>query len=1053
MNAKGKLDIVIHALGLPFNGETVKQKSLGGSESAAYYQARELARRGHRVQVWTSHPEPSRTDGVIYSHVGPVTEACPLGEQFTFYAARTPHDVLIIQRHPMAFHKDWASKVNIWQLHDVAIHRTAGLAHGGLSRIDFTTGVSQWHLDQVFDIWGINREHMRVVPNGVDPALYSTLYSEHPAISGLKAENKFVMLYQSRPERGLEHLLRPGGIMSRLAEMGSRAHLLVCGYDNTTEQMRGYYQQLAAWGDALPNVTALGSLPKAELAMLQRGCDLLCYPTEFAEVSCITAMEAMHAGLPILTSRYAALAETCAGTGTVFVPLKGEVKNPALDNLIAGVAQHSADEDGFVQEIKRLEHNKEAHAQLKARQLRSAEKYTWTKAVDVLEEVIEEAFARRYTPTRALRHCIEHSDIIVAEHIVGNTEVPTIMNDRIFLKAQDELREMYQFSEDGTIQNHYEYWEGLNCDRLASSGISPEIEIENFTRTTRFRGILQFVAQGIREAQARIQLEQMQQVTTEGNVALQAEFEPRPVRVLEFGCAHGHVLLPLAKLFPDVEFLGLDFMAKSVKMATESAQQFGLANVDFEQRDQFQLTEDLDQFDVIIAAEVLEHVRDFKGTYLRLAERTTDDGVIVTTTPCGRWEWSGRDNFRYGRQHLHHLERADLIEIFGEALDTDNHLLYAPVEGSDGVGGQMGSWVTLLRPKHEGKLRELGNINIERKLRYLAPRETISACMIVKDGENTIRKALGHLGFWVDQIVIGVDETTTDQTDKVLTRVRKEYPWVDFQVFNIKSPLAIGFAAARNETLERACGDWILWQDADEELPGAANIWRRLRASGLNAYACPQVHYSTNPPQVLATDYPGRLFRANRGVKFFGLVHEHPEDEPGKAIAHTQMAPDIQFLHGGYVDETVRRKRYDRNLPLLVRDVEENPDRTLNRFLLLRDIAQGLGFENQVRGGISAEMQQRAQRGVALFIELLNKKDTILRMMVDALPHYSLCVEVLQLPGSFDADINLGTSRVGTPMLSGSTGAKGRFHDRETFSKFINLIIQESTKSYESKYA
>jgi len=35
--------IVMHCGGMPFNGDTVKTRSLGGSESAAYYMAKELA--------------------------------------------------------------------------------------------------------------------------------------------------------------------------------------------------------------------------------------------------------------------------------------------------------------------------------------------------------------------------------------------------------------------------------------------------------------------------------------------------------------------------------------------------------------------------------------------------------------------------------------------------------------------------------------------------------------------------------------------------------------------------------------------------------------------------------------------------------------------------------------------------------------------------------------------------------------------------------------------------------------------------------------------------
>ena len=76
------MDIVLHSLGMPFNGETVATKSLGGSESAAYYQARELAKRGHRVTVFTSSTEEGLFDGVTYCYAGQPQESAPLGERF-----------------------------------------------------------------------------------------------------------------------------------------------------------------------------------------------------------------------------------------------------------------------------------------------------------------------------------------------------------------------------------------------------------------------------------------------------------------------------------------------------------------------------------------------------------------------------------------------------------------------------------------------------------------------------------------------------------------------------------------------------------------------------------------------------------------------------------------------------------------------------------------------------------------------------------------------------------------------------------------------------------
>src|SRR5690349_12607959 len=103
---------VLHTGGIPFNGDTIKQRSLGGSETAAYHLARELARMGHRVRLFTgiSEKEEGEWDGVRYVAAGQTSEQHPLGDRFHIYATNTPHDVLIVQRHPLALRQKYACK-------------------------------------------------------------------------------------------------------------------------------------------------------------------------------------------------------------------------------------------------------------------------------------------------------------------------------------------------------------------------------------------------------------------------------------------------------------------------------------------------------------------------------------------------------------------------------------------------------------------------------------------------------------------------------------------------------------------------------------------------------------------------------------------------------------------------------------------------------------------------------------------------------------------------------------------------------------------------------
>jgi hypothetical protein len=69
------------------------------------------------------------------------------------------------------------------------------------------------------------------------------------------ADEGITLLYSSRPERGLENLVQPGGIMEQLAERAPHIKLKVCGYKHpdADERLGGFYNMLHERVDALPN--------------------------------------------------------------------------------------------------------------------------------------------------------------------------------------------------------------------------------------------------------------------------------------------------------------------------------------------------------------------------------------------------------------------------------------------------------------------------------------------------------------------------------------------------------------------------------------------------------------------------------------------------------------------------------------------------------------------------------------------------------------------------------------------------------------------------------
>lgn len=984
------MDYVINALGLPFNGDTVKVRSLGGSESAAYYLARELAARGHRVTIFTAEQTGGVFDGVTYVPAGDISEQFPLGKQFEFYARNTPHDVLVIQRHPLAFTKPFAAKVTIWQTHDLALHRTAGMVQSMLWNTSAVTVVSEWHKQQVLSAYSMPPDFVHVVPNGVDPTLYEG--EADPTMALPTTMPGLRLLYQSRPERGLEHLVRPGGIMDRLRGIAS---LFVCGYDNTTADMAPYYDQLATWAMDLPNAYNVGALTKKDLASLQRSCDALIYPTEFEEVSCITAMEAMHAGLPIITSRHAALPETCRNSGTVLIPLMNG----------------RADEDAFVAEVRRFAQSAGLRRSLQADQLLAAKTRTWTQATDALERVVESCFRKR-TDTSMLKHWMKVGDIATARHYIDSAP------DNAIVRGIKRELALYDFLDsDEAYQRHYDESYGVLHDIVSDEQRRQPLN------GPRWWGVEMLVG----NAQGQI------------GGGKQAK-----LRVLDFGCAHGHYCIGLAKKFPECEFHGIDISGQAIQDGIAWMQDESISNVSFTRADS------LDEgatglYDVIILAEVLEHVRDYRALLESARSHLTPGGALVITTPYGPWEWmtystAHGDPYKSSRQHWQHFERADWEDI---CAGMSPEIVCAP--GGEAQGGTIvGSWCVRVHPG----VKPFGTVNMERKRALTMPEQTVSACLIVKDAATTLRRTLDSLVPWVSEVLIGIDPASKDGTPDVIAQFAAANPCLPVTSFEGLRALEVGFGEARNNVVDRACGDWILWLDSDEELIAGNEIVKLLRPNAHPAYCAAQIHYSIQPPQVLTTDYPSRLFRNGAGVRFYGMVHEHPETRPGKAIEFATMRGDYQFAHNGYITEEVRRKRFMRNLPLLMRDIEAHPDRLLNKFLLIRDLAQGVGFELQQSGGvISPQHRVRAQEVMALWRELLPSEKPVTRMLLDSMQYVTLAAEILG--GWFTVDVTMNVQKLSSDT---KLRVQGKLLSAQDFTSLINRLSKEATANYDSAH-
>jgi tetratricopeptide (TPR) repeat protein len=165
-------------------------------------------------------------------------------------------------------------------------------------------------------------------------------------------------------------------------------------------------------------------------------------------------------------------------------------------------------------------------------------------------------------------------------------------------------------------------------------------------------------------------------------------------------------------------------------------------------------------------------------------------------------------------------------------------------------------------------------------------KEKISLCMIAKNEEDCIERALSSVEEYVDEIIL-VDTGSTDRTCSIASSHGAkiyQHPWNN------------DFSESRNQSLNHATGEWILILDADETINYLDMIYLRELASRKDraAYSLRQRHYTNqrNTAGLIENDewynesigYAGwleniicRFFRRDPRVYYKRPVHEAVE--------------------------------------------------------------------------------------------------------------------------------------------------------------------------------
>ena len=206
---------------------------------------------------------------------------------------------------------------------------------------------------------------------------------------------------------------------------------------------------------------------------------------------------------------------------------------------------------------------------------------------------------------------------------------------------------------------------------------------------------------------------------------------------------------------------------------------------------------------------------------------------------------------------------------------------------------------------------------IEAYLREGAKEMRITACYIVRDDAVHLQTSIESLRDAVDEIVV-VDTGSCDDSAaaaEALGAVVYHVPWTD------------DFAAARNAALARVTGDWVVFVDADEYFSAETRAHLRAVIAEADAGAAdvlllPWHNIDEETGAVLLDSYAPRIFRAQRGLRYVGRIHEELRTADGAVPSVCMIDPALLTLvHTGY-SAALTRAKGERNLRLLLAEMD-----------------------------------------------------------------------------------------------------------------------------------
>jgi hypothetical protein len=270
---------------------------LGGTTSAVCFLSRELVKAGVNCTLFNKIREPLIAHGVralplerlIEERFNPEYSAIIFCGRWVEWVAKLLRDStqvpLIAWMHESTFNADFVPALKVFD----------GIAF-----------VSEWQKR-------INQPHIHphwkqaVLRNAMNPRAADLFAPDEPILAAKTRPP--ILLYAGATPRGAFHI--PSLLDHLRPKQKSFTAEIYCDCTPTRDPKAN--EDYIGWMRGLPNVTHVGMVEQTELMKKMKRASFMLSPNPWPETSCIAMIEAMAAGLSVITTNRAVLPETAAG--------------------------------------------------------------------------------------------------------------------------------------------------------------------------------------------------------------------------------------------------------------------------------------------------------------------------------------------------------------------------------------------------------------------------------------------------------------------------------------------------------------------------------------------------------------------------------------------------------------------------------------------------------------------------------------------------------------------------------------------------------------------